>query len=49
VKENDDRQYEQKWHDVADQTASECAQIPHSSIPVTPFRPDQGTPPANLP
>jgi hypothetical protein len=45
VKENDDRQYEQKWHDIADQAAAECAQTPHKSNPCyMAFRPDLGTP-----
>jgi len=33
VKENDDRQYEQKWYDVANQTTSECAQTSHKFNP----------------
>src|ERR1043166_9187804 len=34
VEENDDRQYKEKWHNVANQTASECAQTSHNSVPV---------------
>ncbi len=33
VKENDDRQYEQKWDDVTNQTTSECTQTSHKFNP----------------
>jgi hypothetical protein len=50
VKENDDGQYEEEWHDVANQAASECTQTPHKFNPFyMSLRPGPGTPPARQP